>query len=137
MVNMKEKHAFNQFALKSMQQRVECIKHRKGLITKVKESRKALVILRLQVKNLEQKPLTDICKNKRQELNGKARELEQYVSEYLRLAKDELDILKHHLEETIRLIESSETLDPDIEDRRFSLQYTIWSLQQEIHKTMK
>ncbi len=131
------KQVSNEFALKSMQQRIETIRQRKSLITKVKQNRKATVILRLQVANLEKNPLTDIYKSKRQELNSKTRELKRLESDYMKLAHDELDILKSHLRKTMSHIESIETQDIDIEDRRFSLQHTIWVLQQEMDMTMK
>lgn len=134
--NMSEQVS-NEVAWKSMQQRVEAIRQRKSLIAKVKENRKVLVILRLQVENLEKNPLTENYKSKQQALKSKTRELKQLESDYMKLVNDELDILKSHLRKTISHIESSETHDLDIEDRRFSLEQTIWALQQEMDDTMK
>lgn len=134
---MQAKESLNGRGWKSMQQRVEKIRQRKGLVEKINELRKALTILSMQVENLEKKPLDQIYNERRNKHRSYADQLRQLQSVYLKLATNEMEILKSHLRNTISQIKTYEGSDIDMEDRRFSLQHTIWTLQQEMDQVMK
>lgn len=120
-----------------MQQRIQDIRQRKELLVRIKELQKSLTILLIQVENLEKKPLGQTYQDKKSKLRSLSDQLKQLRSHYLKLATAEMETLKSHLRNTISQIRAAEECDVDLEDRRFSLQHTIWALQQEMDEVKR
>lgn len=119
-----------------MQKRIEGIQRRQALIPQVKQLQKELVILRMQLTKLEERPLDSQCIDKRNELSAKSDELRELQTVYRKLADKELDILKVNLETINRQINSSGIYDLDLEDHRTSLEQSIHTLKDEICQVM-
>lgn len=125
------KEPLNQQNWESRQQHIENIRKRQALVTKIKELRKALVILKMQTSRMEKKPLDNLYTEKRDELNRTTDKLSQLQADYGKLTQSEMSIFRTRLQKITEQIECSEVYDQDLEDHRFSLHQSIWTLQQE------
>lgn len=126
----------NKIIWESMQERIERIQKRQALIPRAKQLQKELVIMKMQLLKLEERPLDKRYADKRTALSTKSDELKALQSVYRELAMQERETLKENLEEINRKIGASVLYDLDLEDYRSSLEQSINALKDEINQVL-